>query len=647
MNLKSIIQRGVYSSLKENLGTEAIKNVCAVYTRWDYDDKSIRMRKKANISKESRTKELNELISKEFSFDVGKSPIKCFFVDSESFQDPENNDEKSKKLLKEEFDSLRQACLKPERFPVFDDLRVNNQQPFYEESKVDPNNQSNKSQNPEVPIEFSEKRRVCVLGLTGAGKSTLCNALSGNINLFTESTGFESCTYAVKQETVKWFDKEELFHLVDTCGFGDSKENEDQQIKDLVALLRNLIYVNKFLIVLNSQTPRLDSQVQDMLKAFKDIFGDEVCKNISIVFTRWDYDQRSLRERKAKTISEDARTREINNLIKTKIGFDTEKYPMECFFVDSVSIMDAENDDEECKKSLDKEFRRLKTVCAQSEKFICIDAKEYQSHETKLRAIQKEIEKKKNEKEELALTIKCIEKNDQEFKTNLWELAKKEAEEKYERQKALRRRIDTYFTDKGESREPSLYKDIESILVNFNNNDTEMRVQQSRFQKDLMQELNSKLEPKLRERLTEMVKQEVVSFVNNYKEFLAQERFLRDEWIKKLDLETLPETSIALGATLVASGMGLFLTGISFLSVLSAILTPFLVLSGAFFIYQSLGWSREDEIKKLVLSATDHIARRSNLKTKIIEIAEKSFELAADSIGNQARKHIVENYNNN
>ena len=50
-------------------------------------------------------------------------------------------------------------------------------------------------------------------------------------------------------------------------------------------------------ILLCSQVPRLDEYVRANLAIFKDIFGGEFFNHVILVFTRWGYDPRSIRDR--------------------------------------------------------------------------------------------------------------------------------------------------------------------------------------------------------------------------------------------------------------------------------------------------------------------------------------------------------------
>ncbi len=67
----------------------------------------------------------------------------------------------------------------------------------------------------------------------------------------------------------------------------------------MVRELKKLEYINSFLILFNSQQPRLDESLRAMIQIFTQIFGAErFYDNVILVFTRWDHSERAERKRK-------------------------------------------------------------------------------------------------------------------------------------------------------------------------------------------------------------------------------------------------------------------------------------------------------------------------------------------------------------
>ncbi len=144
-------------------------------------------------------------------------------------------------------------------------------------------------------------KSVCMLGVTGHGKSRTSNTICGNQNTFQFSSKAISETSDVKAFVTKWRgdSKEEPLIVIDTPGIGDSEGRDTKHIAKMVISLKQIGYVNTFLIVLNSEEPRFNEQLQQTLQLFIQMFGQDFFKNSMLCFTKYGYDRRSLRERKA------------------------------------------------------------------------------------------------------------------------------------------------------------------------------------------------------------------------------------------------------------------------------------------------------------------------------------------------------------
>ncbi len=82
-------------------------------------------------------------------------------------------------------------------------------------------------------------------------------------------------------------------------GFGDSSGKDSQHIAEMVRELKKLEYINSFLILFNSQQPRLDESLRAMIQIFTQIFGAErFYDNVILGFTRWEHTDKAERKRK-------------------------------------------------------------------------------------------------------------------------------------------------------------------------------------------------------------------------------------------------------------------------------------------------------------------------------------------------------------
>ncbi len=79
-----------------------------------------------------------------------------------------------------------------------------------------------------LALEF---KSVCLLGLTGHGKSSTCNTLS-NSNNFKESANCDSETPKVRGLGTKWMNDKNGFHclIIDTPGLADSKNRDKKHV---------------------------------------------------------------------------------------------------------------------------------------------------------------------------------------------------------------------------------------------------------------------------------------------------------------------------------------------------------------------------------------------------------------------------------
>jgi len=95
--------------------------------------------------------------------------------------------------------------------------------------------------------------------------------------------------------------------VIDTPGIGDSRNRDTKHIAEMVVGLKEVGYVHAFLIVINSEEPRLSEQMQDTIKIFNQMFGGEdFLSNAILVFTRFSYDKTSVwRRQNKKLMSED------------------------------------------------------------------------------------------------------------------------------------------------------------------------------------------------------------------------------------------------------------------------------------------------------------------------------------------------------
>ena len=142
--------------------------------------------------------------------------------------------------------------------------------------------------------------RMVIVGPTGAGKSSLAEALLGcdptdasDVCMFEVCNGLDSCTKNTTAGTGAWLGSGQQFtvnicdnnnlgvyvgilsQVVDTPGFGDSNGNDNQYIEEMMEVLDNKLgYANTILLVLEGSVPRFSNSLYAMLRQMTSIFGE-------------------------------------------------------------------------------------------------------------------------------------------------------------------------------------------------------------------------------------------------------------------------------------------------------------------------------------------------------------------------------------
>lgn len=153
--------------------------------------------------------------------------------------------------------------------------------------------------------------RIIILGATGVGKSSLANVLRGRDKNWPGNDpetgcfrvwGLEHRTTAITRATCqsqeRWLGTGDMFTIIDTPGFGDSLENEESHIDNLVTALRDKIrYIHAFVIAFKQQDNRMSKSLRSMIGLFQKMFGDKFWENAILEATHWNYGERAERIR--------------------------------------------------------------------------------------------------------------------------------------------------------------------------------------------------------------------------------------------------------------------------------------------------------------------------------------------------------------
>merc|ERR1719447_1668713 len=146
--------------------------------------------------------------------------------------------------------------------------------------------------------------RIVIVGATGSGKSSLANAFLGcdprsDNCLFEVCSGTDSCTKKTTYGFGSWLGIGQNFTVIDTPGFGDSNNDDDLLIEEMMDILANVVdHTDSFLLLFDGRETRFDASLQDMIKKMTIIFGHNWWNYLVIGVSFWAYDQNSIDERK-------------------------------------------------------------------------------------------------------------------------------------------------------------------------------------------------------------------------------------------------------------------------------------------------------------------------------------------------------------
>jgi len=150
--------------------------------------------------------------------------------------------------------------------------------------------------------------RFVIIGPTGSGKSSLANAFLGCDPQAPECTfnvcnDFDSCTKETSYGIGRWLgmDDGQNCTVVDTPGFADSDNEDEELIEEMMDVLANTIdHADTLLLLIKGDTTRFNEGLQKMLKRMTVMFGQDWWNYLVIAVSFWPFDQNSIDDRNEK-----------------------------------------------------------------------------------------------------------------------------------------------------------------------------------------------------------------------------------------------------------------------------------------------------------------------------------------------------------
>jgi len=212
-----------------------------------------------------------------------------------------------------------------------------------------------------VPINLPEPR-IVILGQTGAGKSTLANVLLGlpldcQNCTFEVCDGHDSCTKSTKYAVGSWLGTGHEFTIVDTPGFGDSDNDDNLLIDEMIHVLKDIVRAaNTLLILVNGEEERFDFSFQQMLREMQALFGESFWNNALVGVSHWAYDHQSQMERNDTGKDEKWFMEDWNNLLREKCHVNV---TLEGVFIDAFSQKGYNLEDKDQQEAFQRETGKL------------------------------------------------------------------------------------------------------------------------------------------------------------------------------------------------------------------------------------------------------------------------------------------------
>merc|ERR1712136_547107 len=174
----------------------------------------------------------------------------------------------------------------------------------------------------------------------------------------------------------------------DTPGFGDAENDDNKQMDDMIAALKeNITTTNGFLLVFKGTDERFDQQCQQMLREMEALFGESFWSFTTIGVSFWPYDINSQKQRNYSGQDESWYCKEKNAGLHEHFDIPDN---LSCVFIDSWAKQEWNLDDPYQQEAFDRESSKLWDIVNNTKPF------EFKSLEDILEELEAEKEENKH-----------------------------------------------------------------------------------------------------------------------------------------------------------------------------------------------------------------------------------------------------------